>query len=204
MADRAVCFDAMGVLFVSADDVGELLIPFARGRGSARAETEIRETYGRCSIGQLSSAEFWRWLGVDGDAAQLDAAYVAGYRRNDDVAALAASLAARGTTVACLSNDVREWSQLLRERHGLDRDIHTWIVSGEVGIRKPDDGIYDALTGRTGIAAGEWTLIDDREANLDAAARLGFRTIRFGEPSATHPSARDGAALAALLDGARR
>jgi HAD superfamily hydrolase (TIGR01509 family) len=204
MADAAVCFDAMGVLYTSPDDVGELLIPFARSRGSMRSESDIRATYRRCSLGDLTSADLWRWLGVAGEAAELDAAYTTGHRKNDDVARLAASLAAQGATVACVSNDIREWSQLLRRRHGLDRDISTWIVSGEVGIRKPDDGIYQALLAATGIAPASWTFIDDREANLDAAARLGFRTIRFGAPSAAHASARDGTELAALIVGGVR
>ena len=202
MAEQAVCFDAMGVLFVAADDLRDLVIPFARSRGSARAEAEIVETYRRCSRGELTSADFWRWLGVAGEGAELDADYLAGQRTNDDVVRLAASLAARGTTLACLSNDVREWSEWLRQRHGLDRDIRTWVVSGEVGIRKPDAGIYEALLRRTGIEAKDWTFVDDREANLDAAARLGFRTIRFGARSATHPSASDAAKLATLIEAA--
>lgn len=203
MAD-AVCFDAMGVLFRSADDLRDLLIPFALSRGSSRAEPEIVETYRSCSRGELTSADFWRWLGVPGDGAALDAEYLAGQRTNDGIVRLASALASRGTTVACLSNDVREWSEWLRRRHGLDRYIRTWVVSGEVGVRKPDARIYEALVEQTGIPASDWTFIDDREQNLDAAARLGFRTIRYGAMSVTHASARDAVELATLIDGTAR
>ena len=41
------------------------------------------------------------------------------------------------------------------------------------------DEIYDRFLGRAGCDAGECLFVDDTVENLDAAAALGFRTLRF-------------------------
>jgi len=51
----------------------------------------------------------------------------------------------RGIAVACLTNDVSEWSALLRRRFELETRIRPWIVSGDVGARKPDPQIFAVL-----------------------------------------------------------
>jgi len=204
MAESAICLDAMGVLFAAPDDVGELLMPFLRQRGCDRDEAAIRGYYRRCSLGEFTSAELWRRFGVEGNSAELDDTYLARHRTIAGVVELAARLAARGTQVACVSNDIREWNRWRRVRHGLDRDISPWIVSADVGARKPDHRIYQALLRVTETTAQRWTFVDDREPNLDAARELGFRTVRFGGPSTAHAFARDAGELAALLEGAGR
>lgn len=82
--------------------------------------------------------------------------------------------------LACLSNDVSEWSLNLRNRFGLDRLITDWVISGDVGYRKPDPEIYQELLRRLQVMPSEVLFIDDRVKNLTAAATLGFHVIGFG------------------------
>ena len=56
------------------------------------------------------------------------------------------------------------------------------VLSGEVGIAKPDPRIFQVLLERTGRQAGDCLLIDDAPANIAAAAALGFQTVRFESP----------------------
>ena len=56
------------------------------------------------------------------------------------------------------------------------------MISGDVGSRKPDAGIFAAFLDRAGRPTADCLLVDDRAANLEVVARLGFQTIRFGEP----------------------
>lgn len=174
---RAVVFDAMGVLYRSWDDLAELLIPFAREHGCALPDADIGALYRRASAGEMTSAQLWERLGVAGDPAELDRRHLARHRLVRGIVELIDELRTEGTRLGCISNDVSEWSLLLRSRHGLDRRIAHWTVSGDVGARKPDERIFRAFLAACGIPPHAVTFIDDRPKNVRAAAALGFRTL---------------------------
>jgi 2-haloacid dehalogenase len=56
------------------------------------------------------------------------------------------------------------------------------VVSGEVGLVKPDREIFELAIRRIGRGVEECLFIDDSETNVAAASTLGFRTIRFVSP----------------------
>lgn len=203
MADRAVrvvCLDAMGVLYRSADDLKELLVPFVKAR-SARLDEEIHDVYRRCSRGEFASARLWELLGVSGDGASLDSEYLAAHRLNDGAVAFVERCRARTVRVACVSNDVSEWSVWLRHRFALDAAIAPWIVSGDQKSRKPERLIYERLLAAIGASAQSVLMVDDREPNLDAARSIGFDTVLFGGSSDRHRSAGGFSQLAELVWG---
>ncbi len=53
------------------------------------------------------------------------------------------------------------------------------IVSGEVGLAKPDPEIFRYALDRFGLEAGSTLMIDDTQENLDSAGRVGLGTILF-------------------------
>jgi 2-haloacid dehalogenase len=57
------------------------------------------------------------------------------------------------------------------------------VLSGEVGINKPDPRIFRVLLVQVDQPVGECLLIDDSPANISAAQALGFQTIQFHSPS---------------------
>ncbi len=197
-----VVLDAMGVIYQPGNDVRQLLIPYLRAHACPLDDAEIRALYVECSLGKLSSTELWRRAGVEGVCSDED--HCRSHRLNEGVVDLAREMAARGVAIACLSNDVSEWSRILRRRFGLDEVVSEWVISGDEGVRKPSRDIYRALLGRLGCAAGDVVFVDDSEANLDAAEVEGMRTVLFAEPerlSPRHPSASSPAELRALLAG---
>lgn len=56
------------------------------------------------------------------------------------------------------------------------------VLSGEVGLNKPDPAIFTLLLDRIGFSAAECILIDDTLLNIKAAKELGFNTIHFSSP----------------------
>jgi len=56
------------------------------------------------------------------------------------------------------------------------------VISCRVHLCKPEPAIYRHLLKEHDLDAGETIFIDDMEANLMPAARLGIRTIPFGHP----------------------
>lgn len=175
-----VAFDAMGVLYSSANDVDELLVPYLRTHGCVLTRPEITQLYRECSLGKMSSADFWATAGASGAS---DEEYTRNHRLTPGVVALLAELDAIGVRLACLSNDVSEWAKLLRERFGLGEYLTDWFVSGNTRVRKPDPEAFTILCRRLDVVPDRILLIDDREENVTAAREAGLQALRFGTPN---------------------
>ena len=53
------------------------------------------------------------------------------------------------------------------------------VVSCEVKTVKPEPEIYEILLSKFGLEPSETLFIDDRQANIETAAALGFATCLF-------------------------
>jgi HAD superfamily hydrolase (TIGR01509 family) len=193
--------DVMGVIYQSADDVAELLVPFVRDNGGISNVDVIRRLYTRASLGEISATEFWQTVEI---APELEDEYLARHQLRDGLLAFLRKLPNTVGAVWCLSNDVSEWSYNLRERHRLTEYFSEFIISGDVGHRKPDAMIYQALLARVGRPAADCVFVDDRSKNLDAAASLGFQTVEFAtdadnQSTGPHPQVRSFRQLAEYL-----
>ena len=58
------------------------------------------------------------------------------------------------------------------------------MISGDVGVNKPDARIFDHLTDQFGVEPAATLFVDDSSANVDAAKTLGFGAIRFTDATA--------------------
>jgi putative hydrolase of the HAD superfamily len=96
-----------------------------------------------------------------------------------DSIALLNELAQRGVPLYGLSNMSAPIFALLKSRHEHWDRFRGIVVSGEVGLVKPDPEIFHHLTQRYGLLPAETVFIDDHLPNIESARRLGFRTIHF-------------------------
>ncbi|MGB5756919.1 MAG: HAD-IA family hydrolase [Acidimicrobiales bacterium] len=186
---RVVALDGMGVLYREGDDVRRLLVPFARERGSTVAEEDIVAKARQLSLGRMTPADFWSVIGVAGDSNELDAAYLARHQLMPGVVRYLRMLRDSGIRAACITNDGAAWAMKLRAGHSLEGLIDPWVISGSVGVRKPDAPLFEVLRRVTGEPPASILIIDDDLANLDAAAKLGFGTAWFsadGDREAAH------------------
>jgi putative hydrolase of the HAD superfamily len=53
------------------------------------------------------------------------------------------------------------------------------VVSYEVGVMKPDPGIYQEALRRSGLPAEACVFIDDRPGNVEGARRVGMQALLF-------------------------
>jgi putative hydrolase of the HAD superfamily len=171
-----VVLDAMGVIY-DQQGVSALLASFAGRLGVAVDPGVARNLYRQASLGRMSSAELWEALGIPGP--ERDAEFLAGRGLMPGVREFLAAMRREGIGVGCITNDVAEWSLRQRRRYGLQDGIGPWVVSAEIGVRKPAAEIYERFLADAGCGAGDCMFIDDTVENLDAAAGLGFRTLRF-------------------------
>jgi len=85
----------------------------------------------------------------------------------------------RDTPLYALSNWSAEKFPVARRRFAFLDRFRDIVVSGEVGLKKPDPRIFRLAAERFGIAPRDAVFIDDAPANVAAAASLGFHAIRF-------------------------
>lgn len=173
---RYIVLDAMGVMYQSGDDVAELLIPFVRQHNPEVSDAIVQHAYLLASLGEVNASEFWRQVGVKHT---LEDDYLNGHQLMPGLEAFLGWAADMGLRTVCLSNDVSIWSRKLRDRFDLSRRLEKWVISADVGIRKPDAGIYQEVLRQLGASPAELLFVDDRLPNVEAARHLGIRAIRF-------------------------
>jgi putative hydrolase of the HAD superfamily len=183
-----VVLDARGVLYDEANDIGARLVPFVRERGSRASLQEINDVTRAASLGRLSTAELWTELGVEGEYVELDQLYTSEFMLREGVLHFIDRLHERGLRVAVITNNVLGWSKALRQRFQLDERVDTWVISGEIGSRKPDAAFFEALRRMTGVEFADSLLIDDQIDDLDMARSLGMSTAMFVPAGAQLPA----------------
>jgi 2-haloacid dehalogenase len=112
----------------------------------------------------------------------------------ESVAVLEA-LAARGVPLYALTNWSHETFHHARARFGWLEHFRDIVVSGNVGITKPDPRIFRLMLERIGVEPAAVAFIDDVAENVEGARSVGMRAVHFTSPAALRASP----ALAALL-----
>jgi len=153
----------------------------------------------RLETGELTAEEFGDLLAAelarhDGDAVVADGIVgrlFAGMRVEPAMFDLVDDLRALGVRTGLLSNS---WGNTYpRER--IAEAFDGIVISGEVGLRKPQPEIYRLALDGLGVVPEHAVFVDDAEPNLVGARAIGLRTVLHTDPVGTR------AALAALVPG---
>jgi 2-haloacid dehalogenase len=152
--------------------------------------------WNRCHDAGRSFAEGARLLKLEHpDKAELIDAYGA---RFDEMmpgpiagtVEILAELRERGTPLYALSNFSAETFPPALERFDFLRWFHGTVISGEVGVIKPDPSIYEITLTRFAIDPHRAVYIDDVAANAEAARPFGIHGIHFTTPDALRAELR--------------
>jgi 2-haloacid dehalogenase len=106
----------------------------------------------------------------------------------------------RGVPLYALSNWSHETFPLALQRFPmLTSTFADIVISGEIGLVKPDPAIFSYALNRFGRSAAECLFIDDNAANVAGAALVGLPAVRFTgvDDLREHPTIRH------LLDAER-
>jgi 2-haloacid dehalogenase len=87
-----------------------------------------------------------------------------------------------GFRLAGLSNWSAETFPLMRDRYEFFSWLELILLSGEVGVNKPNARIFEIMLDRLGSPASNCLLVDDSMQNIAVAQSLGFQTIQFWSP----------------------
>jgi len=173
---KVLVLDAMGVIYSVGDDVRDLLCPFMMEKGVTKDIVETERLYDLASLGKMSASEFFKAIDLD---PTLEDEYLQRYTLTDGLIDFLKAINSRGFQVWCLSNDLSRWSRKLRTRFGLEKYFSGFVISGDVGFRKPDRAIFEYLVGQLDVSPDNAVFVDDQPKNLDTAVELGFKTVLF-------------------------
>jgi len=104
---------------------------------------------------------------------------------------LVADLEGAGYRLAGLSNFSAETFPLVRDAHAVFDRFEDIVISGEHGLTKPDQAIFELVCTRGGFEPAEAVFIDDSATNTAAAEQLGFSTVTFTDTPSTRHQLRD-------------
>ena len=164
-----IIFDFMGVVFKEGMVLSNLLIPMFR---PSVPREEIRRRYRDFVVGEIGPDEFW--AGMVSDAQQAEKAYLDRFEIADGFE-IVFDLKPR-YQLAVLSEVPAPWADYLVRKFELDRVFEVMVLSGQVGVTKPDVRIFDIVLAKLGRDR-RYFFIDDNVENLAVAADLGWRTI---------------------------
>ncbi|RCG27969.1 HAD family phosphatase [Sphaerisporangium album] len=139
--------------------------------------------------GEVDAATFERDLAarlltLDGGppvAEGLLARMFAGFRPVEPMYEMLRAARASGVATCLVSNS---WGDHYL-RDGWDVCFDAVVISGEVGMRKPEPRIFHHALGLVGLSPGDCVFIDDIEANIIAARALGMIGLHHRDPDAT-------------------
>ena len=130
--------------------------------------------------GELGESEFWAAVlqrnGVEARPGDLE---FASYLEADGDLLTLARAAAREVRIGILSNDSREMARARRLRFGFDRWFAPIIISSDLGLIKPEPGIYLHALKAAACAPPQCLFIDDRPENIAGAQAVGMQTHLF-------------------------
>ncbi|MFJ8962200.1 HAD family hydrolase [Lentzea sp. NPDC102401] len=194
----ALIFDWGGVLTVSVPEfVGAWLHAEAIDRdvyGRIMREWLSREALPdnpvfRLETGELTVPEFERLLaaelitttGARIDETGLLKRMFGGATPDPAMVELVRKARAAGLHTALLSNS---WGE------GYPKDLlvelfDTVVISGRVGLRKPDERIYRHTLDQVGVPAGRAVFFDDAPINVEAAQSVGMHALRHTSAEST-------------------
>ena len=96
-----------------------------------------------------------------------------------DTVALLRRLKKKGYPLYCLSNMHFASIEYLEQTQTFWDVFQGRVISCRLNLCKPEAGIYEHLLQTYGLDAKDTLFIDDVQKNLDAAAKLGIKTLRF-------------------------
>jgi epoxide hydrolase-like predicted phosphatase len=179
-------FDEAGVarehvkeVFLSAYRSGDVKGPIARlETGELDAE----------AVGRALAAALTARSGVPLEGADLIARLFARVELDERMLGAVEALRRAGVRTGLLSNS---WGDSGYPRERFPALFDAVVISGEVGLRKPDRRIYEHAAEALGLPCERCVFVDDLEVNVRAAEGLGMAGVVHRSAAATLPVLAD-------------
>ncbi len=201
MKIQAILFDIGGVLVRTVDRAPRQALAEQLGMSAIDLEALVfgGESGQRAQLGQIDEAEQWtyacRQVGWPLERAMdFRAQFFAGDELDVELLAYIGRLH-RTYKTGIISNAMNGTRALIEGPWEMTSRFDAIVLSGEVGVMKPDPHIYLLALARLDVQPEQAVFIDDFQHNIDGARAVGMHGIHFRSPEQLV------ADLEALLDG---
>jgi len=120
-------------------------------------------------------------LGLEDHPHLIDSMF-AGMVAHEEMVGAVRELRAASTTTALVSNS---WSTNHYDRDLLAELFDTVVISGEVGLHKPEPEIYLRAADKAGVEPGACLFVDDLRENCEGAEAVGMTAVRHRDAGET-------------------
>jgi len=184
-SERVVVFDLGGVI-VSYDPMVICARLSQVSQYSPRDIYELgltSEPVQQYEEGRITTGEFYecikKVLKLDIDFDDFKELWSDIFVENREVSQLIRKLKQEQYILYLLSNTNEMHFHLIQERFDVLNVFHRFILSYQVGYRKPKVGIFEVALARSGLPASSHVYVDDIEEYVSVARSLGMRGITF-------------------------
>jgi epoxide hydrolase-like predicted phosphatase len=181
---KAVVFDWGGVMMRTVDASGRRKWEKKLGLPLYAVDRVVHgsRSWKQAQSGLISDAEYWAdvagQLGLDErELAEFRQDYFSGDQLDREMVAFIEALRPRFKT-ALLSNASPRLREVL-DRLDVTDLFDVIVISGQVGVQKPDPAIYRLVLGQLGVSPYEAIFVDDFVQNLETAEQLGMQVLHF-------------------------
>ena len=185
---KVIAFDYGGVLGTEANDWSKTFKNVLEAANLSLEEMdEIWERHWQfVSTGKEEIKEYWKDASEKNhiDPEKLRQLYNSDITLNEKVFEFAKSLK-KDHKLIIISNDTKDWMAAKIARFKLDEVFEKIYCSATVGIRKPNNEIFELVLKEENIKPEELLLIDNQENNISAAKNLGILTLLFSNQTHT-------------------
>ena len=190
MAARGLLLDFGGVLTTS---IWESFDAFCRAEGLPqgavrrlfRDDPDALADLRRLETGEITdivfAERFGPRLGIDKTEGLIERMFV-GLRPEDAMIAAVGKLRAAGVRTGLISNS---WGTGIYDSRLLDELFDAVVISGEVGVHKPQPEIYRLGAERIGVDPHDCIFVDDLRQNISGAEAVGITGVLHRDPEAT-------------------
>jgi len=175
-------------------DLGKVLVDFDYGIAAQKLADQSTATAAeirwlidqsplllRYESAAISTEEFYGEvrgrIGFRGTFADFAAAFADIFTEIPGMTRLAAEVRARGLPTFVLSNTNEIAITHVRRSFPFFAHFTGYVFSFEHGVLKPEPGIYEVTEKQARCGGAEILFLDDKQENVTAGARLGWRTI---------------------------
>ncbi len=152
-----------------------------------RTDPEALALLRKLETGEMKEDEFesrfGAKLGLEDHPHLIDSMF-AGMVPHEEMVGAVRELRAAGTTTALVSNS---WSTNHYDRDLLAELFDTVLISGEVGLHKPEPEIYLRAAEEAGVEPAACLFVDDLRENCEGAEAVGMTAIRHRHAGETIP-----------------
>jgi epoxide hydrolase-like predicted phosphatase len=152
-----------------------------------RADPSARDLLADLETGKVDEPDFEirfaELLGIEAHAGLIDRLF-AGMRPDEAMLDAVRAARAAGVRTGLISNS---WGKGRYDRSQFPELFSGWVISGEVGLRKPSAEIYSLGAEAIGLPPSECVFVDDLPGNLKPARELGMATVHHRSAEETIP-----------------